>query len=340
MDTEEMGIVAIETVGMPVAALLTPDEETARNDALRAQVTTVREQRGCPTAEIAREIGIPNSTFSAWLAGTYKGRVRTQDDLVERWLRNLDNAKRTAATLRDAPSFVATPAAEKFFDAFAYAQHAPDLVVVWGGAGVGKTTAIGAYRARTPNVWVLTGEPCISTPRMALDEVAELLGLTEGRSTHRISRGIVQRMRGTRGLLIVDEAQHLNTATLDQLRTLHDLANVGVVLVGNEKVQNRIEGGARTSEFAQLFSRVGMRVPQPKAQKGDVDALLDAWGIAGVGTRKLLMTIAGKAGALRVMTKTIRIADMQAREAGEELDVKHVKMAWQHLSAQNLDAAA
>ena len=340
MDTEEMGIVAVETVGAPAVAFLTPEAERARNEALRAEVIRVRELCGSTAAEIAREAGIAGSTFSAWLAGKYNGRVRNVDDDVERWLRNLDTAKQAAATLREAPGFIATPAAEKLFDAFSYAQHAPDLVVVSGAAGVGKTTAIGAYRARKPNVWVVTGEPCISTPRMMLDEIAELLGLSEGRSTHRISRSIVTRMRGTKGVLVVDEAQHLNTPTLDQLRTLHDLSGVGVVLVGNEKVQARIDGGARKSEFAQIFSRVGMRVPMPKALRADMDALLDAWGIKGADERKLLAAIASRPGALRVMTKTIRIADMQAGAAEEPLGVRHIKMAWEHLAAQKLDVAA
>ena len=244
--------------------------------------------------------------------------MRNVDDDVERWLRNLDTAKQAAATLREAPGFIATPAAEKLFDAFSYAQHAPDLVVVSGAAGVGKTTAIGAYRARKPNVWVVTGEPCISTPRMMLDEIAELLGLSEGRSTHRISRSIVHanaRHQGCARRGRGSAPQHARRSTSSApFMTFPVWAWFSSA---TRKCKSRIDGGARKSEFAQIFSRVGMRVPMPKALRADIDALLDAWGIKGADERKLLAAIASRPGALRVMTKTIRIADMQAGAAEE-----------------------
>jgi len=334
---DEVGIMTEATEPVPTGPALSPGEESARNEALRAEVRAVQAARACPMTEIAKQAGVPYGTLSQWINGNYAGRVRPIDDKVEVWLRTIDSAKRAQSVLPEAPSFVRTPAANRFFAAFEHAQHAPDLVVVSGAAGVGKTSAIFAYRAQAPNVWVITGEPCISTPRMMLDEVAELLGLSEGRSTHRISRSIVARMRGTRGVLIIDEAQHLNTPTLDQLRTLHDLAGIGVVLAGNERVHSRIEGGARRPEFAQLFSRVGMRVPQPKPSKGDIEALLDAWQVEGEAERKLLAVIARKPGALRSMTKVLRIATMQARAAGEALAPRFIEMGWEHLAAQKLD---
>lgn len=338
--TEDMGIITDASDPVPAGPSLSPDEERARHDALRVEVKQVQEQRGCPMTELAKEAGIPYGTFSQWAAGNYAGRVRTYDDKVERWLRGLDGAKRAQGALPPPPPFVRTPSAESFITAFEHAQYAPDMVVVAGAAGVGKTSAIQAYRALAANVWLISGEPCITTPRMILDEIAELLGLAEGRSSHRVSRAIVARMRGTRGLLVIDEAQELNTATLNQLRALHDLAGVGVALVGNEKVQSRIEGGARKPEFAQLFSRIGMRVPRSGALKGDVDMLLDAWGIQGAGERRLLVAIAREPGALRSMTKTLRIASMQARAADVPLAVPHIKLAWEHLTSRPLDTAA
>ncbi len=334
-----MGIITEASDPVPAGPALSPDEERARHDALRAEVKRVQEQRACPMTELARETGIAYGTFSQWIAGNYAGRIRHYDDRVERWLRGLDGAKRARGTLPEAPTFVRTPSAESFITAFEHAQHAPDLVVVSGAAGVGKTSSIMAYRAQAANVWVVTGEPCISTPRMILDEIAELLGLSEARSSHRLSRAIVARMRGTRGLLIVDEAQHLNTATLDQLRTLHDLGGIGVAFVGNERISSKIEGGARTPEFAQLFSRVGMRVPRPRALKGDIDLLLDAWGISGDPERRLLAAIAKKPGALRLMTKTLRIASMQARAADEGLSAEHIKRSVEHLTSRPMEVS-
>ena len=68
---------------------------------------------------------------------------------------------------------------------------------------------------------------------------------------------IVQRLQGTKGLLILDEAQHLMLPALESLRSIHDATACGLVLMGNEAVYSRLSG-RRSAEFAHLFSRVGM----------------------------------------------------------------------------------
>ena len=50
----------------------------------------------------------------------------------------------------------------------------------------------------------------------------------------RLEAEIADRVRGTHGLLIVDEAQHLDTRALEVLRGLHDQAGIGLALMGNE----------------------------------------------------------------------------------------------------------
>ena len=67
---------------------------------------------------------------------------------------------------------------------------------------------------------------------------------------------IVQRLQGTKGLLILDEAQHLMLPALESLRSIHDATACGLVLMGNEAVYSRLSG-RHSAEFAQLYSRVG-----------------------------------------------------------------------------------
>ena len=248
------------------------------HDTLRAEVRRISEAKNRTLTELSKEVGIPFGTFSGWAAGTYAGNVGRIDEQVQKWLTGRSCAARKRAELPTEPGFTLTPTAEAIMAVLEHAQHAPDLAMITGAAGVGKTSTIEAYRRRSTNVWVITGEPCVSTPRMLLDLVAEQLSVTEWQ-THRVSRAVVAKMRGTRGLLVVDEAQHLTTPTLDQVRTLHDMSGVGIALVGNERVSSRIEGGSRSPDFAQLFSRVGMRLSKAKPTKGDVEALLDAWQI-------------------------------------------------------------
>ena len=174
----------------------------------------------------------------------------------------------------------------------------------------------------------------MSTPRAVLEYLAEAIGVpSRGMSTQQLSRSLTRRMTGSQGLILIDEAQHLTSQTLDQLRMFYDLADVGMALMGNEAVHARLEGGARAAQFAQLFSRVGMRLARPRALKGDIEQLMDAWDIAGKGERALLVQIAKRPGALRNLTKVLRMAHMLgSAEGAEAVAETHISMAWERLS--------
>jgi DNA transposition AAA+ family ATPase len=321
-----------------------PDNQTPEGgepqESVRARVRAVMTAEGLTMTAIAKEADIAYGTFSAWMGGTYAGRGDRVADAAARWLEARKAANRTKALAPAAPDFQMTASAGQFFALFEHAQYVPDFGIITGGAGVGKTSAVCAYRARTPGVFVLTAEPCLSTTRALLDELREVTGVEERYSAQTISRALVAKLRGSGALVIVDEAQHLATAALDQLRTLHDKAGIGVALVGNETVYARLEGVARQPAYAQLFSRVGMRVARPRPERADVETLLDAWGIGGDRERKLLHVIGRKPGALRGLTKTLRIAHMLAGAAGDALEAKYVQAAWARLSSTEIGEAA
>lgn len=310
-------------------------------EALRSEVRLVMSEEGITQADIAKEAGIAYGTFTPWMGGTYKGDNAGIGAKVARWLETRRERKRTAAVLPKAPEFLVTPTAEAITSILSYSQMAPDFGVIVGGAGIGKTSAIEHYQRRHPNVYVITGEPCMSSPNNLLLAIAEAMGVIE-RSANKLSRAIVARLKNTGALIIIDEAQHLGSAALDQLRTLHDLSQCGVAVAGNESVMARLQGGeARGAQFAQLYSRVGMRMTQAKSRAKDICAIVGAWGIETSSKEaELLKTIGRKPGALRSLTKTIRLASMLASGAGEEFSVKHIRQAWSQLSSSSLDEAA
>ncbi|GIX12025.1 AAA family ATPase [Elioraea sp.] len=305
-------------------------------DQVRDQARAFMRAEGLSQKALSVLCAIPYGTLSAWMGGSYAGRGERIAEAVLRGIEARRAQRRTRALAPKAPGFVATPTAEAITGCLEHAQHMPDLAVVTGGPGVGKTTSAQAYRARTPNVWLLTGEPVHGSPRALLEDLAEALGLAvSGVSSQRLSRAIVQRVRGTGGLIVVDEAQHLTSTVLDQLRTLHDLAEIGVALLGNETVHARLEGGARAAHYAQLYSRVGMRLARPRPLRTDVDALLDAWSVEGQAERALLHAIARKPGGLRGVTKVLRLAHMLAAAEEAAVGERHLRLAWSRYASQD-----
>ena len=314
---------------------MTPEEI----DAVRGEVRAVMEGEAVTMVVCARESGVAYGTFSSWMGSTYAGRNDKIAQQVRNWLRNRKARVETQALAPAAPRFVLTPSAEAFQLVFQHAQHMPDFAVVVGAPGLGKSSAACHYTRSNPNVFKIVANPMLGTPRAVLDEFSRVIGSFQGGQIHKVQRAMVGKLRGTGALVLLDEAQHLSSVALDQVRSLHDEAEIGVVLLGNPAIYGRLEGGgARRSDFAQLFSRVGMRLTRKSPEKGDIDALLDAWAVEGEAERRFLQGIAKKPGALRSMTKTLKLAHMLAAVGKAKTDLSHLRDAYAQLGATDLGA--
>lgn len=312
------------------------DEEQAD---LRAEVRKIMETEGLNQADIARQSGVAYGTFTAWMGTKYAGNTSRVAAEVVIWLNSRAEKRRSLNRMPKAPDFQMTPSAERFYAILQYAQTAPDFAVIAGGPGVGKTTVCEHYRDNNPNVFMATLEPCSGTVYPMLGELAEVMSIGEKVQT-KLSRAIGRKVQGTGALIIIDEAQHADSRALDQLRALHDRYGVGILLSGNETVYARLEGEGRKASFAQLFSRIGMRITQSTPKPTDMCALIKAWDVTDGEEVRLLKAIARKPGALRAMTKTLKLASMLAVGAGEARGIKHIKQAYAQLNPSDMNRAA
>ncbi|MES8361962.1 AAA family ATPase, partial [Cutibacterium acnes] len=174
-----------------------------------------------------------------------------------------------------------------------------------------------------------TMTPAMASVVTALEEIAEAVGagLSSGGGAAKVHRSICRRVTGTLGLLVIDEAQHLSVAALDQLRSIHDATGIGIALVGNEAVYARMTGGNRAAYLDRLYSRIGRKVRLARATAEDVRVILDAWGVRETDCRAQLVDIASKPGALRGLTKVLRLAAMYAAAEQRALCCDDVRAA-------------
>lgn len=95
--------------------------------------------------------------------------------------------------------------------------------------------------------------PVVNTARIIEREIADVWGSVAGMTRRSIWR--TDPMASIRAdapsLLIVDEADRLKTAALEQLRDFYDRRHVGLVLIGTPGIQKRL------ARYAQLYSRIG-----------------------------------------------------------------------------------
>jgi DNA transposition AAA+ family ATPase len=298
---------------------------------LREQVRGVMQFTGLTQRQISRESGVNQSQINQWLQSKYAGDNAELEEKIKRWL--VAQPRRDAAKGLRGPEWFSTPSAEQIIDALGVGQVVGDIVCIYGGPGVGKSVTLRHYQQNSPAVWIATMCPSMSGVIPALEEIAEAVGIREvPQGARRISRAIRKKIEGTQGLLIIDEAQHLSCAALEELRAIHDASRVGLALVGNETVYARLTGGTRANNFAQLFSRVGARLYLSKPSREDVEQFADAWRITGIDEIDFLEQIAKKPGALRGCDRVMKLASISQNTTA--ISVKHLRQAWSNLGAQ------
>jgi len=183
----------------------------------------------------------------------------------------------TSAELPPGPTeFIVTKEYRRFAEFCDACREARYIGLCYGLPGVGKTVSAHQYARwnqlesllgglppyrhsptppRDSGPWrtVLYTPGVTNTPRTVENAVGNLWGTVDGigaRATWYGDPNATVR-RQPPDLLLVDEADRLKTASLEQLRDFYDRRQVGMVLIGMPGLQKRL------ARYAQLYSRVG-----------------------------------------------------------------------------------
>lgn len=202
------------------------------------------------------------------------------------WVPASLNNSETIPLMADA-SFVVTKEYRRFTEFCDACRRYRYIGLCYGPPGVGKTLsarhyanwdkverchpfAFDAALAQSVPLSEVTGShavfytsPVISTPGQVEREVRELrLHLTEIASAQRCRLGeekqaeekqaeAERRVEDPTDLILVDEADRLKMAALEQMRDIFDRGQIGLVLIGMPGLERRL------SRYPQLYSRVG-----------------------------------------------------------------------------------
>lgn len=270
-------------------------------DSLREYIT----KSGKTQTAVGTELGISSGAVSSFLSGKYK----TPHTLIPKVFALLSmNAKKAVAP--KAPDFAETSISRTVYNTIAYAHLRGVIAVVYGDAGVGKTSTVQEYVKNDSLALLITISPTYSSITGVNELIAAQLGVRE-RVARRLTAEIVERLKGSGRVLIVDEAQHLTVRALNHLRCISDESGVGIALVGNEEVYSKLRGSGK-ADFAQLFSRVGMRkqVQTRDIRMEDIRSIFGKYELDD-GVLKLLGGVAntpyGLRGAVNVYINTAAV---------------------------------
>ncbi|RHW17176.1 hypothetical protein D1610_11545 [Sphingomonas gilva] len=315
-----------------------PDTLAIDVEAERAWLNAYKADTRLSWSEIGPKMGIPGGTLSPFALNSYNGDNERIARAVFSYRQLLTSQAELAIAMPDRPNYFETPTSRRVTTMLQVA-HRGRITVIATAPGLGKTEAVKNYQASVPQVWRATMKPSTGGIMTMQVKILASMGEPDAKGTPLALTTRIERLvRGTGGLLVIDEAQNLGEKALEEVRGWHDETGIGVALVGNEDVLLRLELGSKKDAFARLASRVANRFIARGPMEGDAAALADAWRVDAADQRGFLADVAKRPGALRTCTMVMETAHMLAAAENDALKLAHLQDAWSHLSTRQLAA--
>lgn len=204
-------------------------------------------------------IGISSSIISQLRSGTYRGDVEKQFDKLCAYFATKNAAAETYTEVDYAPTSIS----EVVYKTMENAKIKGGFAFVTGDAGIGKTKAIRKYMADHPlDSVMITINPCTKSTKAVLKLLAMEIGVPITQSRDDLWMSIAAKLHD--GMVVmVDEAQLLTYGSIETLRAFADYfaergQTLGVALVGNDGIREKIEGRSR-EQYRQVNNRAWQR---------------------------------------------------------------------------------
>jgi len=294
-----------------------PGHYTGEDITLITHILGWMEQRNYTQAALARLARISASSLNQILKGNYAVSPTKLLTSVESAIRHADE------TCADVVMAVETSVYKLAITCCTMARRYRNFGVLSGFVGTGKTFAIKHYTAMNPNTYLIEATPTM-TPNSLIKLLAKMIAGVDGKgSINDKFQAVVDSLRNTDSLLIVDEAETLTPNQLHTLRRLRDLANVGILLCGTEHLSGLIK--PEHGQFDQIRSRTGFWPPTVTAiSEEDAAALVQSgFGAEEVSDEVVKRLYQYCKGSARMLVEGL-IAGIQAFRKGRALDVKLV----------------
>lgn len=176
--------------------------------------------------------GISTAVISNYLKEKYPGNVEALETKIAQFL-NLSLQREEAETSRIEIGFIETSVVKQVDELLNNCHVECRVGILTGASGLGKTTGVEHYLADHSDVIVIYGRPSI-TLKSLLQELAEKVGVENRGSADNLFRRIASKLKGSRRMIVIDEAEHLTARVFDTARRFADKewAGIGVVFVG------------------------------------------------------------------------------------------------------------
>lgn len=292
----------------------------------RERLQAYIDKTGVSANAISRSLGVSSAQVSQFLNEKYTGDNYAAAEKIAAFLKRQEERIDYNEILTD---ILPTTNVERVLNLARICHVEGEMGVVAGDAGLSKTTGIKEYTAQNPDGVILIEVVPGFTAKILMSEIHKALKLGGEGTQIRMFQQVQDKLKGSQRLIIIDEAEHLPKSALELTRRIHDMTGIGIVLAGLPKLLENLRG--LTSNYRQLYSRIGIAAELDVLQEDDVKMIVQAAIPGSNGLYKKFYKRTDNARALtKVLKRAIQVANMH-EVPPSRMDDEVVEEAWQYI---------
>lgn len=222
-------------------------------------------------SQLAKSIGVSPAQISSFFRGKYSGDNETLIKKIESHYKLVEGRKNLNT---GGVPFVFTSNAKRVYNACGAVHKAGYFGVVVGRAGLGKTYALHNYSDEFRDVVYLEIDQTTNQIEF-LKDLCNELKIDDKGLANTLKKRIVEKIKGSGRLIIIDQAEYLPIKAMDVLRSIHDQTKVGVLLVGLPLLWKKINTGDGLND--QITTRVFIKTELNELKETDVEMMVNAF---------------------------------------------------------------
>lgn len=306
--------------------------EQAYDDDLHRRFIDWKDQNEKSLLIIARMLGRSTAAVSQYINRKFVGKL----EYMERDIANLLQREEDLQYVVTPDQFQNTIPSRHMFEVLQFCDQKGKMGVILAPSGTGKTETCKEYKRKNRGTIFVTAD--ISTRRIGavLSLLISRIGGSAQRTISDTLHYIINRMKDSKRLIIIDDAHFLTWEAYEAIRKIHDCAGVGVVYVGQERLYDQMRGAeSKAYLFDQIYSRIAIK--RDKFNITKKDAKIIAMGLCPSLDEDCIDYLFNKAkqkGRFRLMTNLLDVAMESKKTMNVPMNVELLQEASRFLKIE------
>jgi len=259
------------------------------------------------------------AAVSQYINQIYQGDVPA----LEQDITNLLRREEELEFVSGPKAFCATQPAVLIWEVLQYCDEHQKMGVALAPSGTGKTETCKEYKRQNRQTIFVTANVTTCSKGPVIRMIADKTGGRPRKNTIADTlNAVIDRLKDSHRLIIVDDAHFLNWEAFEVVRKIHDCGGVGVVYAGQERLYDQMKGKTNTAYlFDQIYSRIAIKRGDFRISKEDARMIADSVypGLDKDCIRYLAEKATSK-GRLRVMVDLLDMAIEMGKMHGRKVD--------------------